>query len=126
MSGFGAPLASADRAATSRILRGSRAVRAGGIGGAEAGAESREPTVVLFTGAVQSASSTPAATGPFYCPPDQTLHVDTSFLEELARMGGAGDFAQAYVVGHEVGQPLQSDDVTACDTFGEAGLRRSE
>ncbi|MEX2048073.1 MAG: neutral zinc metallopeptidase [Gemmatimonadota bacterium] len=76
---------------------------------AEAGAEYREPTLVLFSGAVQSACGyNTAATGPFYCPPDQNLYLDTSFFEELARMGGAGDFAQAYVVGHEVGHHVQT------------------
>lgn len=76
---------------------------------AEAGAEYREPTLVLFTGAVQSACGfSTAATGPFYCPPDENLYLDTSFFEELARMGGAGDFAQAYVVGHEVGHHVQT------------------
>jgi predicted metalloprotease len=76
---------------------------------AEAGKEYREPTLVLFTDAVQSACGyNTAATGPFYCPPDQNLYLDTSFFEELARMGGAGDFAQAYVVGHEVGHHVQT------------------
>jgi predicted metalloprotease len=76
---------------------------------AESGAEYQEPTLVLFTGAVQSACGfNTAATGPFYCPPDQNLYLDTSFFEELARMGGAGDFAQAYVIGHEVGHHVQT------------------
>jgi predicted metalloprotease len=67
------------------------------------------PTMVLFTGAVQSACGlSSAATGPFYCPNDQSLYLDTSFFEELARMGGPGDFAQAYVVGHEVGHHVQN------------------
>lgn len=76
---------------------------------AEAGARYEEPVLVLFDGAVQSACGfTTAATGPFYCPPDQNLYLDTGFFEELARMGGAGDFAQAYVVGHEVGHHVQT------------------
>jgi predicted metalloprotease len=67
------------------------------------------PTMVLFTGSVQSACGfSSAATGPFYCPGDQTLYLDTSFFDELARMGGPGDFAQAYVVGHEVGHHVQN------------------
>ena len=67
------------------------------------------PTMVLFSGAVQSACGlSSAATGPFYCPSDQSLYLDTSFFEELARMGGPGDFAQAYVIGHEVGHHIQN------------------
>jgi predicted metalloprotease len=67
------------------------------------------PTMVLFSGSVQSACGfSSAATGPFYCPGDQSLYLDTSFFEELARMGGPGDFAQAYVVGHEVGHHVQN------------------
>jgi hypothetical protein len=76
---------------------------------AESGGEYREPILVLFTGSVQSACGlNTSATGPFYCPPDQNLYLDTSFFEELARLGGAGDFAQAYVVGHEVGHHVQT------------------
>lgn len=67
------------------------------------------PTMVLFSDAVQSACGfSSAATGPFYCPNDQSLYLDTSFFGELARMGGPGDFAQAYVVGHEVGHHIQN------------------
>jgi predicted metalloprotease len=73
------------------------------------GAQYRPPTMVLFTDAVQSACGfNTAATGPFYCPPDQRLYLDTGFFDELARMGGPGDFAQAYVVGHEVGHHIQN------------------
>ena len=67
------------------------------------------PTMVLFSGAVQSACGfSSSATGPFYCPSDQSLYLDTSFFDGLARMGGPGDFAQAYVVGHEVGHHVQN------------------
>jgi predicted metalloprotease len=67
------------------------------------------PTMILFSDAVQSACGySSAATGPFYCPSDQSLYLDTSFFNELARMGGPGDFAQAYVVGHEVGHHIQN------------------
>jgi predicted metalloprotease len=65
--------------------------------------------MVLFTDMVQSACGfNSAATGPFYCPPDQNLYLDTSFFAELSRMGGPGDFAQAYVLGHEVGHHVQN------------------
>lgn len=67
------------------------------------------PSMVLFTDAVQSACGyNTAATGPFYCPPDQNLYLDTGFFDQLAGMGGAGDFAQAYVIGHEVGHHIQT------------------
>lgn len=73
------------------------------------GAQYSPPTMVLFTDAVQSACGyNTAATGPFYCPPDQNLYLDTSFFDQLAGMGGAGDFAQAYVIGHEVGHHIQT------------------
>lgn len=76
---------------------------------ADVGAEYREPTLVLFDRTVRSACGfSSAATGPFYCPPDENLYLDTSFFEELARLGGPGDFAQAYVVGHEVGHHVQT------------------
>jgi predicted metalloprotease len=69
----------------------------------------REPTLVLFSEAVQSACGfQTAASGPFYCPPDENLYLDTSFFQQLAQMGGPGDFAQAYVVGHEVGHHVQT------------------
>jgi uncharacterized protein len=69
----------------------------------------REPTLVLFSGQVNSAcGAASSATGPFYCPGDEKLYIDLSFFKEMERkLGAGGDFAQAYVVGHEVGHHIQ-------------------
>jgi len=69
----------------------------------------REPTLVLFTGSVQSAcGSASSASGPFYCPGDEKLYIDLSFYKELKdRFNAPGDFAQAYVIAHEVGHHIQ-------------------
>lgn len=77
---------------------------------AEHGQRYKEPTLVLFSGAVQSAcGSASAATGPFYCPGDHQLYIDLSFHDELhKRFGAPGDFAMAYVVAHEVGHHIQT------------------
>ncbi len=76
----------------------------------EQGANYREPTLVLFSGRVNSACGmASAAVGPFYCPGDQKLYIDLSFFHDLkARHGAPGDFAQAYVVAHEVGHHVQT------------------
>jgi len=70
----------------------------------------REPKLVLFTGAVESACGFgQAAMGPFYCPPDEKVYLDTSFFQELRdRFRSPGDFAQAYVIAHEVGHHVQN------------------
>ncbi len=67
------------------------------------------PTMVLFTDVVDSACGfNTAATGPFYCPLDAKVYLDVGFFEELERLGGAGDFARAYVLAHEVGHHVQN------------------
>jgi len=73
------------------------------------GRQYRDPTLVLFTDQVQSACGiSGAAVGPFYCPGDQKVYIDLSFYEELKRRFNApGDFAQAYVIAHEVGHHVQ-------------------
>ena len=76
---------------------------------AASGRTYRPATMVLFTDVVNSACGfNTAATGPFYCPLDANVYLDVGFFEELARMGGSGDFAQAYVLAHEVGHHVQN------------------
>ena len=77
---------------------------------AEQGYRYQEPTLVLFSGYVQSACGLAgAATGPFYCPADGRLYIDLSFYQELRdRFRAPGDFAQAYVIAHEVGHHVQN------------------
>ncbi len=91
----------------------------------EGGQTYQEPSLLLFSGQVSSAcGSATSATGPFYCPGDQTIYLDTSFFAEMRQnlgitgdqqgsgeqenQGRAGDFAQAYVISHEVGHHVQT------------------
>ncbi|SPP66650.1 KPN_02809 family neutral zinc metallopeptidase [Nitrospira lenta] len=74
------------------------------------GPDYEEPRLVLFSGAVRSAcGTTSSAVGPFYCPGDHKVYLDLTFFNEMAqRLGAPGDFAQAYVIAHEVGHHVQN------------------
>lgn len=74
------------------------------------GEQYREPKLVLFSGQVRSpCGAASAASGPFYCPGDQKVYIDLSFYRELkSRFRAPGDFAQAYVIAHEVGHHIQN------------------
>ena len=77
---------------------------------AESGRQYEEPVLVLFSQRVSSACGTASsAVGPFYCPADRKVYLDLSFFRDLDRqLGAPGDFAQAYVVAHEVGHHIQT------------------
>jgi len=76
----------------------------------EMGRQYEEPKLVLFSGMVESACGlAQAAMGPFYCPMDHKVYIDLSFYNDLKqRIGAPGDFAQAYVIAHEVGHHVQN------------------
>ena len=89
------------------------------------GSRYEEPTLVLFSGATNTACGLgQSAMGPFYCPGDRKVYLDTSFFEELdQRFGAPGDFAQAYVIAHEIGHHVQnllgvSDRVSSARQLG--------
>ena len=90
---------------------------------AEQGRQYEYPTLVFFTGQVESACGfASAAVGPFYCPGDQNLYLDLSFLDELGtRFGATGDFPGAYVIAHEVGHHVQNQ----LGTMDKVNARRS-
>jgi uncharacterized protein len=75
-----------------------------------AGRQYQKPTLVLFRGATRTACGTgQSAMGPFYCPADQKVYIDLSFYDDLKRRFNApGDFAQAYVIAHEIGHHIQA------------------
>jgi len=77
---------------------------------AQGGASYQDPKLVLFRGATPTACGQgQAAMGPFYCPPDRKVYIDLDFYETLQnRLGAPGDFAQAYVIAHEVGHHVQN------------------
>ena len=74
------------------------------------GAQYRDPRLVLFTGATATACGTgQAAMGPFYCPADEKVYIDLGFYQTMkTQLGAPGDFAQAYVIAHEVGHHVQN------------------
>lgn len=76
----------------------------------QAGERYREPKLVMFSQATQSACGyAQSATGPFYCSGDETVYIDLDFFEEMQqRLGAPGDFAWAYVIAHEVGHHVQT------------------
>lgn len=76
----------------------------------ELGLQYQQPKLILFTDAVESAcGNATSAVGPFYCPGDNQVYIDLTFYDELKnRFGASGDFAQAYVIAHEVGHHVQN------------------
>ena len=98
------------------------------------GATYTQPKLVMFSGGVQTAcGGASSASGPFYCPADHQVYIDVAFFNEMKqRLGGGGDFAQAYVIAHEVGHHVQtltgvSDKINQArqagqDVKGDGGL----
>ena len=76
----------------------------------QAGRQYQKPVLVLYSGVTRSGcGAAQSAMGPFYCPLDQKLYLDTSFFQDMQRkLGGGGDFAYAYVIAHEVGHHVQN------------------
>ena len=98
----------------------------------DSGRSYREATTTLFTGQVNTAcGAATSAVGPFYCPPDEGVYLDLGFFDELSsRFGASGDFAQAYVIGHEYGHHVQNllgtTDQVGNDTGADSGAVRLE
>ena len=93
---------------------------------ANSGASYEQPVLVLFTDATRSACGLgQAAMGPFYCPADRKVYLDLSFFRELdERFGAPGDFAQAYVVAHEIGHHVQT--LTGVSAQMQAARQRAD
>ncbi|MGS5085779.1 KPN_02809 family neutral zinc metallopeptidase [Hydrogenophaga sp. A37] len=93
----------------------------------QSGSQYQKPRLVLFSGATPTACGTgQSAMGPFYCPGDQKVYIDLSFYETMRRqLGAPGDFAQAYVVAHEVGHHVQNQ-MGLTDKMEQARQRVSE
>ncbi len=93
----------------------------------QGGAQYQKPTLVLFRGATPTACGTgQSAMGPFYCPGDQKIYIDLAFYDTLRQqLGAPGDFAQAYVIAHEVGHHVQNLLGTT-DKMDRARQRSSE
>lgn len=93
----------------------------------QSGATYREPVLVLFSGSTESACGfSSAATGPFYCPGDEKVYIDLSFLAQLQeKLGATGDFAMAYIIAHEVGHHVQKQ-LGVTDKMNELRGRLSE
>jgi predicted metalloprotease len=109
---------------TSAILKGTEDVWSAEF--ARRGGQYQPPKLISFDRVMPTACGTgQAAMGPFYCPGDRTVYIDTSFYDELGgRFGAAGDFANAYVIAHEVGHHVQtltgaSDQVAAVRRRGD-------
>ena len=76
---------------------------------ADQGIQYRRAKLVLYRGSTYSGCGTAqSATGPFYCPADEKIYMDLGFWDELAKFGASGEFAQAYVVAHELGHHIQN------------------
>lgn len=110
--GAGAPLTQADQEYgefVSVVLADTEEIWAATLP-EQAGIAYADPTLVLFRGVVQSAcGGASSAMGPFYCPGDRKVYLDTDFFDMMAqRMGAGGDFAAAYVIAHEVGHHVQN------------------
>ena len=92
----------------------------------QSGQQYPAPRLVLFNGVVQSAcGQATSAAGPFYCPGDRQVYIDLQFFQEMkARLGGGGDFAEAYVIAHEVGHHIQT--ITGVSAKVNAARQRGE
>ncbi|PJN95580.1 hypothetical protein CNY89_07625, partial [Amaricoccus sp. HAR-UPW-R2A-40] len=90
---------------------------------AESNLTYQDPRLVMFSGVTSSGCGTAqSAMGPFYCPNDQTIYLDTDFFELMSqRFGASGDFARAYVIAHEVGHHVQDE----LGTLGQVNQARS-